>query len=387
MVNLGTTSFKFKLFRFLGEEPQELASGEMESIGAQGSWSVRYADGRSDEGMHTAGDHGAAFSFFLERLRSDGVLTSLADVTALGYKAVHGGSLRGTFDVDDQVLAELERMSPLAPAHNPVYLNAMRQIRVRFPGLRQVARFETAFHSTIPDCRTTYGVPYAWREAWGIRKYGFHGSSHQYIAETMARLAPDAGRVISCHLGGSSSLCAIRDGKSVASSMGATPQTGLFHNNRVGDFDVFCLPLLTQRCGSLERALEALSRQSGLLGISGVSNDLRQVLRASQEGNQQAQLAVDALVDSIIGYVGMFTAYLEGLDALVFTGGIGLNSAVLRRMVCSRLTFLGVRLDEEKNNGSGDGCVSTVDSPVSVWRLKTNEELVVARCVRAHLKQ
>ena len=383
IMNLGTTSFKFKLYRFDAQDQEVLAEGELESVGAAASaWWLSYPDGRRREGKQPIADHGVAFAHFAQLLQEDGVLSDLSDLDAVGYKAVHGGSLSGTLPVDDSLLAEMERMVPLAPAHNPIYLTAMKTIRDRFPQLRQIARFETSFHGTIPDCRTTYGVPYSWRRDLGIRKYGFHGSSHQYIAGKVQQLQPDAKRVISCHLGGSSSICAIYEGKSVATTMGATPQSGLFNNNRVGDFDTFAASAVMQHKNcSFEDVLKVLSKESGLLGISGVSNDLREVIEAMEQGNDQAKLAVETLVDNIVGYIGMYTAYLGGLDALVFTGGIGTNSAYIREKVCEKFGWLGLKLDPEANSGRGDGQVSADDSAVSVWRLKTNEELVVAHCV------
>ena len=386
IMNLGTTSFKFKLFSCDAETQEVLAEGELETVGAASSaYVLRYADGRERKGAEYVADHGRAFSLCFGLLQEDGVLRDLDDLNAVGYKAVHGGSLSGTCPVDETLIAEMERVTPLAPAHNPIYLSAMKDIAARFPGLKQVARFETSFHGTIPDCRTTYGVPWQWREELGIRKYGFHGSSHQYIASKMQQLQPQARRVICCHLGGSSSVCGILDGKSIATTMGATLQSGLYCNNRVGDFEPFCLPMLAEHYGSLDKVMKVLSRESGLLGLSGVSNDLREVIDAMDAGNPHAKLAVEVLVDNILGYIGMYTAYLGGLDALVFTGGIGLNSDPIRRLVCEKLGYLGLSLDEEKNGSRGDGCISTGDSRVSVWRLKTNEELVVARCVYEYL--
>ena len=387
IMNLGTTSFKFKLYHFSEECRQVLASGEIESVGApQSAYELQLGDTRKEKGLIPIPDHGAGFAFCVDLLQQNGILSGLEDLDAVGYKAVHGGSLSGTQPVDDALLAEMERVTPLAPAHNPIYLRAMKDIRARYPQLKQVARFETSFHATIPDCRTTYGVPYQWRQELGIRKYGFHGSSHEYIAGRVQQLNPEAKKVISCHLGGSSSICAILDGKSVATTMGATPQSGLFNNNRVGDFEVFCLPMLMEHYdGSLEKVLKVLSKESGLLGLSGVNNDLRLVLQAMDEGNQQARLAVDTLVDNIVGYIGMYAAYLNGLDALVFTGGIGLHSDRIRQMVCSRLGYLGVALDEEKNTAANTELVSSARSSVEVYRLKTDEELVVARNVYATL--
>ena len=383
IMNLGTTSFKFKLYLFSAERQQVLASGEMESVGAeQSAYQLQLGDGESAAGKTYIPDHAAGFSFCVNMLQENGILRDLEDLDAVGYKAVHGGKLSGTKIVDDALLFEMERMVPLVPAHNPIYLQAMRDIRKQYPDLKQIARFETSFHATIPDCRTTYGVPYRWREELGIRKYGFHGSSHEYIAGKMQQLYPEVKRVISCHLGGSSSICAISDGKSIATTMGATAQSGLFNNNRVGDFEVFCLPMLMEHYdGSLENVLKVLSKDSGLLGLSGVSNDLRQVLQAMDAGNEQARLAVETLVDNIVGYIGMYIAYLGGLDALVFTGGIGLHSDRIRQLVCSRFAYLGLQLDEEKNAAANTEQISTVRSSVKVYRIKTDEEIVVARNV------
>ena len=389
VMNLGTTSFKFKLYVFEGDSSRVLAAGELESVGAEKSaWELNYADGTHKQGADPVADHGAAFELCFSMLQCDGILHDLDDLTAVGYKAVHGGNLSGTCLVDEALMAEMERVTPFAPAHNPIYLNAMRSIHTRFPKLTQVARFETSFHGTIPEKRVVYGVPHKWKDEAGIRRYGFHGSSHQYIAQTVAKLQPGARKIVNCHLGGSSSICAILDGESVATSMGATLQSGLFNNNRVGDFEVFCLKPVMDRYGyTLDETLTVLSKESGLLGLSGVSNDLRLVLEAAEAGNKQAQLAFDALCDNILGYVGMYAAYLGGLDALVFTGGIGTNSAALRQRVCENLGYLGLQLDEEKNNARGDSAISTDASRVTVWRLKTDEESVVASCVREFLQK
>ena len=259
----------------------------------------------------------------------------------------------------------------------------MRRVQERYPGLTQIACFETAFHATIPLERTVYGIPYEWVEQLGMRRYGFHGSSHSYIAWKMEREAPEARRLVSVHLGGSSSLCAIRDGRSIATSMGATPQSGLFHNNRVGDLDVFCLPVIIHQTGGVEAAMKALSGQSGLLGLSGVSNDMRKEEEAAAQGNERAQLAIGAFADEIVGYIGMYTAYLGGLDAICFTGGIGLNDASLRQRIADRLSFVNARLDPRCNRSGYEGRISTPDSGVAIWAFETNEEIMVARgCMR-----
>ena len=377
VLNLGSTSFKYKLFD-MGAEEKELSSGGVESIGAPKS-AYRFSSPREERGEAPCPVHEDAFRLCLDWMIRQGVLASMDELSAIGYKAVHGGSLSGARLVDDQVLAQMDAHVSFAPAHNPMYLRMMRAMRQLYPTLPQVACFETAFHATQPEYRAVYGVPYEWKERYGVRRYGFHGSSHSYIAWKMGKEAPHCRRVISCHLGGSSSLCAIQDGASIAASMGATPQSGLFHNNRVGDFDVFCLPALVEKLGSLEAVLKALSSQSGFLGLSGVSNDMRQVLSAADAGNARAQLAVDAFADNIVGYIGMYTAYLGGVDAIVFTGGIGINDAAFRKTVCDRLSFLHAQMDDQKNQRGYQGRISSDESGVEIWALETNEELMVAR--------
>ncbi len=383
VLNLGSTSFKFKLYDMEDAETL-LATGSVENIGTNGTLQVR-AGSREHLADCACASHASALADCLDALSRLGFAVSMDALCAIGYKAVHGGAVSGTQYVTEEILQEMERMVPFAPAHNPVYIQMMRAMRAQYPRCTQIACFETAFHASIPLPRAVYGIPDAWRQAYGIRRYGFHGSSHGYIACKMRQLAPEARRVISAHLGGSSSLCALLDGRSVATTMGATPQSGVFHNNRVGDFDVFCLPVLMQRLGGVDAVMAALSRESGLLGLSGVSNDLRAVLDAARQGNAQAQLAVDAFVDTIVGYIGMYTAYLGGLDALVFTGGIGQHAATIRSEVASRLAYLGLSLSEAKNAQPQEGAIQADHSAVQVWVLETNEELMVARNCRALL--
>ena len=380
VLNLGSTSFKYKLFD-LAHEAQTLSSGGVENIGDPES-AYRIRAPREIRGAAPCPRHEDAFALCLRQMAETGALPGVEALDAIGYKAVHGGSLSGSRRVDGAVLEQMERHIPLAPAHNPMYLRMMRSMAKLYPDLPQVACFETAFHATQPEYRAVYGVPYEWKARYGVRRYGFHGSSHSYIAWKLGQEAPACRRVISCHLGGSSSLCAILDGKSIASSMGATPQSGLFHNNRVGDFDAFCLPPLVEAFGGLDEVLEQLSSRSGLLGLSGVSGDMRTVLDGAAQGDARCQLAVDAFVDGIVGYVGMYTAYLGGLDALAFTGGIGFGSATIRRMVCERLTFVGAKLDTALNENGREGLVSGPESGVGVWALETDEELMVARSAK-----
>lgn len=383
VLNLGSTSFKYKLFD-MEEGERVLSSGGVENIGApQSPYRIRLP--QEERGEAPCPRHEDAFELCLQWMLRHGVLKDLSELAAIGYKAVHGGALSGAQRVGEEVLAQMEAHVSFAPAHNPMYLRMMRAMGERYPQVPQVACFETAFHATQPEYRAVYGVPYEWKQRYGVRRYGFHGSSHSYIAWKMQQDAPECRRIISCHLGGSSSLCAIQDGKSIAASMGATPQSGLFQNNRVGDFDVFCLPALAEKLGGMEQVLAALSSQSGFLGLSGVSNDLRDVEAAAQAGNARAQLSLDAFADNIVGYIGMYTAYLGGLDAVVFTGGIGLNSTVIRQAVCEKLGFAGAKLDAAANVRGREGRMDAPESRVQIWALETNEELMVARGTKACL--
>ncbi|MDD5602752.1 MAG: acetate/propionate family kinase [Eubacteriales bacterium] len=405
VLNLGSTSFKFKLFlydKYDHNEPDNpvnselkgyivLSSGSFENIGAEagGRYSVTISTETKhleQNGRHECRRHDEAFDICIKLLMEHGILESLKELDAVGYKAVHGGEISGARIADEVVLEAMDRYASFAPAHNPLYTEMIRRLGERCPQLRQVACFETSFHSDIPEWRTLYGVPYEWKEAYGIRKYGFHGSSHSYIAMKMREFEPSAKRIISAHLGGSSSMCALSGGKSIASSMGATPQSGLFQNNRSGDFDVFCIPeLVAGHGGSLDAVMEQLSQKSGFLGLSGVSNDLRDVLDAAAEGNKRAGLAIKAFTDNIAGYTGMFAAYLGGLDAMVFTGGIGLNSPDIRKLACEGLGFLGIEIDESLNRNPGRGKISSACSKTAVWAIETDEELMVAEQVRGLL--
>ncbi len=370
VLNLGSTSFKFKLFS-VTEGETLLAHGGIERIGDRVSpWSTRYPV--EEQGEAPIANYDEALGFCFGLLSRQGVLPDPGELDAVAYKAVHGGSISGAQMATPELLTQMERYSSFAPAHNPMYIGAMRAVSAKFPGLRQVACFETAFHASVPLHRAVYGVPYEWVEKYGVRRWGFHGSSHSYIAMKMAELEPDCRRVISIHLGGSSSLCAIHDGKSVATSMGATPQSGLFQNNRVGDFDAFCVPALSEQLDSSDAVFEELSKKGGFLGLSGVSNDLRDILEARKAGNERADLAFRAFCDNIVGYIGMFAAYMRGVDAICFTGGIGLNSAEVRGQVCGDLGFA-------LKPGATRGKISDEGSPVKVYALETNEELMVAR--------
>jgi acetate kinase len=382
VANLGSTSFKYRLFDMADE--RQLARGGIERIGSESSRCYAEIGGSRQELTAHVPDHAVAVRKCLEQLtdRERGCLKDAGEVSAIGFKAVHAGRISGVQRVTADLLAAMERMNRVAPAHNPPYISAMRLLADRLPGIPLVAAFETGFHATIPDRLRYYAAPYEWAERHEVCRYGFHGASHRYIATRTAQLlARDDLRIISCHLGGSSSLCAIRDGRSVATTMGMSPQSGLPNNNRVGDFDAFALPVVMQATGkSLDAVLDDLAERSGLLGLSGLSGDVRDLEEAAASGNARARLALDVFITSVRHYLGAYLVELGGADALVFTGGIGENSRTVREAVCRDLEFLGINLDPQLNStAKGEARVSHGDSRMQIWIMPTNEELIVAR--------
>src|SRR5688500_11474084 len=306
VANLGSTSFKYRLFDMSDES--QLARGGIERIGsAESKCFVEIGNWRDERTAHVP-DHAVAVRTCLEQLTDPkhGCLRDAREVAAIGFKAVHGGRVSGVQRVNDDVLSAMEEMNRVAPAHNPPYIRAMRLLSEKLPEIPLVAAFETGFHQTIEDRLKYYPAPYEWAEKLHIKRWGFHGASHRYIAQRTSQLLGryDA-RIISCHLGGSNSLCAIRGQQSVATTMGMSPQTGLPHNNRVGDFDPFAIPLIMQREGkSLHDVLNTLAEKSGLLGLSGISGDVRDLEEAAAQGNGRARLALDVFVAEIRRHLG-----------------------------------------------------------------------------------
>lgn len=389
VANIGSTSFKYRLFDMHGE--QQLARGGIERIGSSSSRLFVEVGGNRRDDERQVPDHAEAVRLCLEQLTDSesGCLGDAAEVAGIGFKAVHGGLTSGAQRVTTDVLADMESMARVAPAHNPPYVRAMRLLAERLPEIPLVAAFETAFHATIPAGNRHYAVPIQWAEQHGVQRWGFHGASHRYIAGRMAELlGREDARVISCHLGGSASLCAIRGGQSVANSLGMSPQTGLPHNNRVGDFDVFALPVLMERLGkSLDELLDDLACRSGLLGLSGTSGDVRDLEQAAASGDERARLALDVFIASVRHYLGAYLVELGGAEAIVFTGGIGENGVDVRQLVCAGLDELGILLDEAANSSAPrEGSIHTDGSRVQIWVVPTNEELVVAREVRRLLE-
>ena len=387
VANLGSTSFKYRLFDLSNET--QLAKGGIDRIGQTGalsSCSVQIGSYKA-EAQQSVPNHAAAVGICLEQLTNaeHGCLKSVDEVGGIGFKAVFAGNLSGVRIVDETLLQKMEALSDIAPAHNPPYVRAMRQLQQAFPQIPLVAALETGFHETIPFEHRAYAVPYEWYTDFEIRRWGFHGASHRFIAGRIAEILRRTDlRVISCHLGGSASICAIRNGESFAASMGMSPQGGLPNNNRVGDFDAYAIPVIMKRTGlTFEQVLAEMSSKGGLLGISGLSGDCRDLEEASAKGHDRAEKALKLFEASIRSYVGSYMALLGGADVIVFTGGIGENSERTRTNVCRDMQWAGVELCETKNSGAkGEACLSKETSRVQVWTVPTNEELVVARQTR-----
>jgi acetate kinase len=366
VANIGSTSFKYRLL----EMPQvtALAQGRVERIGEAGG---------------DCPDYDAAIARCRAEIVGKGKpLAALADLGGVGFKAVHAGPLTGARLVDDEVLAAMEEFSFMAPAHNPPYIAAMRAFRRSVPGVPLVALFETAFYDQVAEAVTTYAVPFAWREELGIRRYGFHGASHRAASEKAQELLNRKDlRHISCHLGGSSSLAAIRNGVAIDCSFGMSPQSGLPQNNRTGDIDVFAVLHAMKKNGyGVDEVARILASESGLVGISGGSGDVRDLSEAAARGDARARLALDVFIDAIRHYVGAFLVRLGGVDVLTFSGGIGENSAEVRAAVCEGLSLFGIELDAARNEGaSGEAAISSDSSPVTVLVVPADEERIVAR--------
>jgi acetate kinase len=340
-------------------------------------------------------DHAVALEAALAQLTGDGgPLRSADEVAAVGFKAVHGGRAGGVTRVTPGVLEAMEEMAAVAPAHNPPYVRAMRQVAERLPSVPLVAAFETGFHATIPERSGLYAVPTEWTERHLVRRWGFHGASHRFVAERLLSLVPARPgrplRAISCHLGGSSSVCWIRDGRSVGTSMGMSPQSGLPQNNRAGDLDPYAVLHVAKVTGrSFEELLVELSTKAGLAGMSGTSGDMRDLEEAAAAGSARARTAIEVYVAAIRHWLGAGIVELGGLDAIGFAGGIGENSPATRAAVLAGLGDLGVAIDEQANAtpAKGERAITASGARTAVWIIPTNEELVVARQTRDLLAQ
>jgi len=382
VLNAGSSSLKFNLMDM--EHEESLADGIAERIGLSEGfirWTIQGEKGRLELDMK---DHRKALSAIMEQLYKT-VLVGDREVAAVGHRVAHGGPNFGDPElITPSVLAEIEELAFYAPLHNPCSASGIRTAMEMFPGVPQVAVFDTAFHHTMPDYAYTYGLPYDLNQKLGLRRYGFHGTSHQYVAERTAALLNkplEAMKIITCHLGNGSSITAIQGGKSVDTSMGLTPLEGVVMGTRCGNLDPGVLVTLMEHEGMDGKALSSfLNKKCGLLGISGVSSDCREIEEAVGK-NKRARLALETLWYGVLKYVGGYAAAMDGVDAITFTAGIGENSASLRAWVCKRLTFLGVKLDEEANSRrlKADRLITHPDSKVAVAVVPTNEELMIAR--------
>ena len=379
--NVGSTSLKFKLYDM--PDARVLAQCGVERVGSDHDAIFRYENCLT--GQKNAFDkadipnYESGIRLFLDYLTGAdmGVISAVTEIERVGYKATLSKGHFGIHELDEEVLQGMEDWLSLAPLHNRAYLDAIAVMRGFLPEARFIGCFETAFHRDIPLERKIYGVPYEWYERYGVQRLGYHGASHGYIADVLNEQGRDY-KAISCHLGGSCSVCAIENGRSVDTSFGMSLESGLIHANRVGDMDTSMSYFLRSEGMSDEEILQGLQKKGGLLGISGVSNDLRYVIEAAQNGNERAKLALDVFVTGIVHYIGAFAMDLGRLDYLVFTAGIGEHSALLRERVCEKLGLLGVKLDEEKN-AQNEKVISAADSAVRVLVIPTNEELGIAR--------
>lgn len=389
VANLGSTSLKWRLFDFTDGREQLLHKGGFERVS----------------------DCPGAIDGCLEQLKSAGHIATERDLAAVGFKTVMARGLNGCLRLDEAAVQAMEAYNGIAPAHNPAYITGVRLFAQRMPAVPLVGLFETAFYQWVPPAASRYAVPEAWHEL-GVRRWGFHGASHKFVAERSAEIlgrpdvaacarelyvkGPDRSlprpglRVVSCHLGGSSSITGILNGVAVGTSMGLSPQSGLPHNNRVGDLDSFALPFLMRTTGlTLDEAERILCRESGLKALSGGHNDIRDIETQANAGNEQARMALEVLAHQTRQWIGSFLVHLNGLDALVFTAGIGENRSAFREAVCAELDQVGIVLDPAKNAATQgrEETISAPNSRVRVLVIPTNEELVVAREVKRFLDQ
>ncbi|MCL4465797.1 MAG: acetate/propionate family kinase [Chloroflexi bacterium] len=383
--NVGSTSLKYRLLEMDGEAT--LAQGRVERVGSQKGSLNHQAAGKPgvERELHVP-DYAAAVKLAIDLLRDPevGAVADLDDIAAVGFKVVHGGPVSGSALLDEKVLQALADFTPIAPAHNPPYIQAIRIFQRLLPGKPLVGVFETAFHRTLPEEAFLYSVPYEWYERYGVRRYGFHGASHRYVAERTAAILArplEELKIVTCHLGGSSSLCAVKGGHSIDTSMGFSLQAGVPMTNRHGDIDAWIVPYMVEKAGlTLEEVKQALAKGSGLLGLSGLSGDVRDLEEAAAAGHKRAALALNVFAYQVKKYIGAYAAALGGLDAVAFAGGIGERGVAMRRRICQGLDFLGIALDPSRDEAQGqEAIVSPPGAWVAVLVVPTNEEIVVAR--------
>jgi acetate kinase len=383
--NVGSTSLKYQFLDMPAERC--LARGGIERIGSPGARLRHHAEGGVEmSGPASAPDQSAAIRLMISLLleHSAGGMRELRELDGIGFKVVGARNVTGAVFLDEPVLRAMEEYTPLLPSHNPPYIAAIRLFRELLPAVPLVGLFETAFHADLPPRAYLYPVPYEWYERHGVRRYGYHGASLRYVAERVPVLLQrpaDGLRLVACHLGGSSSICAIQGGRSVDTSMGMSSQAGIPMATRCGDVDPFVLPYVMEREGlSVDEIRRILVAQAGLAGLSGLSGDVRDLEQAAAQGHPRAALALDVFAYAVKKYIGAYAAVLGGIDVLAFAGGIGENGVEMRQRICDGLGFLGIALDAERNLVRGrETIISKRGAPVAVVVVPTNEEIIVAR--------
>lgn len=393
VINCGSSSLKYQLIDMDNENA--LANGLVERIGIEGSKLTQKVDGRDKYVLSVPmKDHKDAIKHVLDTLTdsTNGVIASMDEIGAVGHRVVHGGEkYADSVLIDDEVMKDLVDFSALAPLHNPPNIIGIKSCQALMPDTKMVAVFDTAFHQTMPEKAFLYGLPYEMYKENHIRKYGFHGTSHKYVsyrtAEILGRDVKEL-KIVTCHLGNGASVAAVHNGKSVDTSMGFTPLEGLLMGTRCGDIDPAIIPYLMKEYSySYDEVLDIMNKKSGVLGLSGVSSDFRDIEVAADGGNNRANLALDVFFYRVKKYIGYFVAAMNGIDALVFTAGLGENAPEAREAIASDLEYLGIYLDKAKNKVRGkEAVVSTDDSKVKVLVVPTNEELMIARDTLALVK-
>ncbi len=389
VVNCGSSSLKYQLIDMENEEL--LAIGLAERIGISGSLVTHETIGKEEVVIEKdLEDHKITLQIVMDALTNPehGVIKSMDEISAVGHRVVHGGEeFTSSVLITDDVIAEIEGCANLAPLHNPPNLMGIHACKELLPDVPMVAVFDTAFHQTMPSQAYIYALPYELYEKYGVRRYGFHGTSHMYVARRAAEILGkpiEDLKIVTCHIGNGASMTAVDGGKSVDTSMGLTPLEGLVMGTRCGDIDPAIIPFLADKEGlSFQELDDLMNKKSGLFGLSGLSNDLRDILKAAEEGNDRAQLALDVYNRRIKKYIAAYAAVMGGLDVIVFTAGVGENSIETRKESCSGLEFLGVEIDDEKNDVRGkETIISSDNSKVKVLLIPTNEELAIARETR-----
>ena len=385
VLNSGSSSLKYQVIDM--ETEKVLAKGYFERIGQPNSFLTHKVNGEKHKFEHPSENHEVAIQFVLNTLLDNqyGVLKSLDELGGIGHRVVHGGEkFSKAVIIDDEVLQEIKECVDLAPLHNPASILGIEACKKIVPNMPMVAVFDTAFHQTIEKDKYIYPIPYKYYEKYGVRKYGFHGTSHQYVssrvAEIMGKDIKDL-KIVSCHLGQGASICAIKDGKSVETSMGLTPLGGIPMGTRSGDLDPSILTYLMKKENlSADEINNILNKESGVYGVSKISPDFRDIEIAMLDGDKQAKLALDVYHYLVACYVARCAVAMNGIDVITFTAGVGEKGSISRKAICEQLEFLGVKIDEEKNNTKNDEMeISTPDSKIKVYVVATNEELMIAK--------